>query len=202
MSTAVPVTTTQDQPREAIVEILQNSRQFNSLFVESGETEVIPENEVWYIEDSVTVNGTLTVKGDLITVPLWTYGEPDVAKWEDVTMKGKENARSTYLYVHKPESDGINRFSASGDLLHETDTIRVSVWYPANVEDDPSSDRRARAYRNDLIELFRQYINDNFTDSTFHNLEPVDATDFRHQNQSRQSDHHIYSVALEVERLT
>jgi hypothetical protein len=202
MSLAVPVTTTQEHPRETVVTILRNSRQFADLIVESGESETIPANEVWYIEGKVEIEGDLTVNGDLVTAPLWDYGEPLVEKWEDTTMKGKQNASDTYIYVHKPEGDGIDRFSASGDLLNETDSIRLSVWYPGNVNDSPSSDIRAKAYRDNLIDLFRTYMNDNFQNSTFHNIEPTDATDFRHQAIARQTDHYIYGVTVETDRLT
>jgi hypothetical protein len=201
MSLAVPVTTTEEQPRETVVRILKNSRQFGSLYVDKGETVTIPANEVWYIEGTVQVQGTLNVNGDLVTAPLWDHGQPEIARWEETPMKAKQNASEPYIYVHKPAGGSIDRFSASGDLLNEMDTIQLSIWYPGDVDDTPSSQLRAKRYRDNLIDLFRVYMNDNFSNTEFHNIEPTDASDFRHQNNSRQTDHYVYSVTVEADRL-
>jgi len=201
MSKNAVVNSTREHPRDAVFEILDTIIQFDTLTVDSGETVTIPSDEVWAVSNDPTIEGELIIEGGLVQDTIWTYGTPEIAKWEDTTMKGKQNALDTYIYVHKPEGDGIDRFSASGDLLNETDTIRMSIWYPGNVNDSPGSDIRAKAYRDNLIDLFRTYMNDNFQNSTFHNIEPTDATDFRHQNIARQTDHYIYGVTVEVDRL-
>jgi hypothetical protein len=201
MSKNAVVNSTQEHPRDAVFEILDTIIQFDSLTVESGETVTIPSDEVWAVSNDPTIEGELIIEGGLVQDTIWPYGTPEIAKWEDTTMKGKQNASDTYIYVHKPEGDGIDRFSASGDLLNETDTIRLSVWYPGNVNDSPGSDVRAKAYRDNLIDLFQTYMNDNFQNSTFHNIEPTDATDFRHQAIARQTDHYIYGVTVEADRL-
>jgi hypothetical protein len=202
MSIPKAVSTTAEQPRKAIVEIFENLRQFDDLVVESGETETIPSDEVWYVSGDVTVEGDLIINGELVNGTVWTYGEPVVEKYESTSIKAKNNRTETAIYIHKPDSDGIDRFSASQDpLLEQIDTIRLTVWYLGSASDTPPSDKIAKQYRDDIIDIARTYMNDNFTDTTFHNLEPTDATDFRHQNISRQTDHYIYGVTVEVDRL-
>jgi hypothetical protein len=203
MSITRPVSTNAEQPRKAVLEIFENLRQFTDLTVASGETLTIPSDEVWYVSGDVTVEGDLIINGELVNGTVWTHGEPVVEKYENTSIKAKNNRTETALYIHKPASDGIDRFSASQDpLLEQTDTVRLTIWYLGEASDTPPSDEIARQYRDDIIDIARTYMNDNFTETTFHNLEPTDSTDFRHQNITRQTDHYIYGVTVETDRLT
>jgi hypothetical protein len=72
--------------------------------------------------------------------------------------------------------------------------VRLDIWVLGNQSE-------AREYRNRVIDVFQDYMNDNFTRTEFHDVDPQESTDFRHQKVTRQTDHYIYSVEIEFERL-
>jgi len=124
----------------------------------------------------------------------WPDTEPELYLNEEVPHKSKENNADPAIYVHQPTSGPTERFSAEGGTLNEIETVRLDIWVLGNQSE-------AREYRNRVIDVFQDYMNDNFTRTEFHDVDPQESTDFRHQKVTRQTDHYIYSVEIEFERL-
>jgi protein subunit release factor A len=112
---------------------------------------------------------------------------------EDVPPKSRENRADPAIYIYNSD-EGIDRFSANTSDLEETTTIRLDVWTLAGATE-------AKAYRDDIVNTFKQYMRDNYNRTEFLDIEPSDAVDIRQTKISRQTDHYIYSVELEFERL-
>ena len=199
MTIPVNAPTTASDPVDAIYEILSRFKQFEDLVVESGETETIPANEAWYVSGEITIEGELIVEGELINGTVWTLETPEIDYWDDVPHKGKENRANPAIYVHSSGADSIDRFSADKGSTHEIESVLASVWTLGST--DSESRRYARKYRDDLIRIAENYMNDNFGDTEFHNIEPIESNDFRGQHLPRQTDHYIYTVEIEAERL-
>jgi hypothetical protein len=129
----------------------------------------------------------------------WPYADPIIEFSDDVTHKAKENTRDPTLYIRTDGSDSIERFSADGVSFDETATVGIDVWV-LDV-DGATAETAAYEYRTRLLNLFSDYTNDNFDYTEFHNIEPTEATDFRQEHVARQTDHYIYTVTIEVDRL-
>lgn len=123
----------------------------------------------------------------------WTYERPEIDLIEDVPPKARENRVDPAIYIYT-STEGLDRFSANTDDLDETTTIRLDVWTLAGAA-------QAKAYRDDIVNTFKQYMRDNYNRTEFLDIEPSDAVDVRQTKISRQTDHYIYSVELEFERL-
>lgn len=123
----------------------------------------------------------------------WTYERPEIDLIEDVPPKSRENRADPAIYIYNSD-EGIDRFSANTTELEETTTIRLDVWTLAGATE-------AKAYRDDIVTTFKQYMRDNYNRTEFLDIEPSDAVDIRQTKISRQTDHYIYSVELEFERL-
>jgi len=124
----------------------------------------------------------------------WPGDEPEFYLAEEVPMKGRQNNRNTAIYVQLIGGAGLNRYAPTDQTLQEIETVRVDIW---TLEGEST----AREYRNEVINTFRRYMADNFTRTKFHDVQPTDSTDFREQKIARQTDHYIYSVEIEFERL-
>ena len=167
------------------------------LTVGIGRKQTIESGELLAAGD-VTIEGELTVEGELVTDDE-VLDNPVIDFWDSVTQKAKENQTNPAIYVHSSGEEGLNRFSADRGTLEETETVLASVWVLGNSKREAR--KRARQYRNAVVRIFKSYMNDNFRDTEFHNIEPVNATDFRSQHIPRQTDHYIYTVEIEAERL-
>ena len=244
MSTVETVPSAQSDPVDAVKEILEGYRQLQDLRVPEGETETIPENEVWYVYGEIDIEGEVVVNGELINGVLWgtesfdltvrsgrkqtiesgelvaaadvtiegeltVEGElvtdnevldnPVIEFWDSVTHKARENQTNPTIYVHSAGEGGLSRFSADRGTLEESKTVLASVWVLGDSK--RQARKNARQYRDAVVRIFKSYMNDNFRDTEFHNIEPVNATDFRSQHIPRQTDHYIYTVEIETERL-
>lgn len=136
----------------------------------------------------------------LNTISIWPCAKPNVEVAEDVTRKAKENRIEPSLYVYKDGSDDIERFSADGLELSENESVRVDIWILSSCNESPVA-TISREYRNRVVNIMSAYMNDNYTRTEFHGIEPVNSTDFRQQNITRKTDHYIYSVEIETHRL-
>ena len=244
MIPSVNVPSTATDPVDAIHEILSRFKQFDDLVIEAGETETIPENEVWYVYGEIDVEGELVINGGLTNAALWgtesvdltvqsgrkqtiesgelvaagdvtiegeltVEGElvtdnevldnPVIEFWDSVTHKARENQTNPTIYVHSAGEGGLSRFSADRGTLEESETVLASVWVLGDSK--RQARKNARQYRDAVVRIFKSYMNDNFRDTEFHNIEPVNATDFRSQHNPRDTDHYIYTVEIETERL-
>ena len=125
---------------------------------------------------------------------------PEIQPWEDTTMQQKENTTDPTLYVHRPDSDDVTRFDGNSEDMTEDESLRVSAWVIEATETF-TPDELARAYRNDILNLLKSYLRDNYENTEHQFIEPDTATDFRPQNNNRRTDHYIYTVEVDTHRL-
>jgi len=127
----------------------------------------------------------------------WPNDKPDVFRSEEIPQKAKQNNSDPAIYVHKPSSGEIERFSADGIDMTEDESVELHVW----ILDTTNPERSAREYRNEIVNTFAEYTNDNYGNTEFHRIEPTNSTDFRQEHIARQTDHYIYSVEIDTHRL-
>jgi hypothetical protein len=127
----------------------------------------------------------------------WPAAKPDVKRGEAVPWKSRENTTQPRVYVTKPTSDELDRFSADGRDLTEDETVRFDIW----ILDGEHPDELARQYRNQIINRLYKYSNDNYSNTEFQEVQPTNSTDFRAQSSGRQTDHYIYTIEVDWHRL-
>ena len=190
-----------------------------SRLVPPGETSIIPTGESQTVSRTLTVEGELTVEGTLtVMIPTssetdsramakdilesntdWPDSEPIIEYNEDVSHKSKENTQDAAIYIMKRDSDELERFSADFGDLTEDETVTMMIWVLGDSQ--TNSQRLARQYRNEVVNVFRAYMNDNYTNIEFHRAEPSNTTDHRQEHITRQTDHYIYGVEVDTHRL-
>jgi len=123
----------------------------------------------------------------------WTNRKPSIIEsLDESTPKARENEDSDAIYVRGPGLD-IERHSAEGDLFREDGTVDILIY---------SLDKnRSTALKRDVIGFIKEYVNDNFSQTAHHNIEPVSTTDNRQATVARQTDHFVSLVEVSVERL-
>lgn len=131
----------------------------------------------------------------------WPGTRPEIKPIEATTPKTRENTRTPTIYAHKPTADTIDRFSSEGLEYTEGETVELYI-YILETNDETPPRRAAREYRNRVINALSAYLNDNYTRTEFLSIEPVGATDRRGQTTTRQTDHVVYTVEIETQRLT
>ena len=131
---------------------------------------------------------------------LWPGDVPVIKPIEETTPKQRQNTTTPAIYAHKPVADTIERFSADGLDLTEDETVELYI-YILEPEDNTPPGTVAREYRNRVVNILAEYMNDNYSRTEFHSVEPTGATDARASTIARQTDHHVYSVEVETHRL-
>jgi hypothetical protein len=189
-----------------------------SRIVPAGDTSLVVAGETQTVSRTLTVEGELTVEGTLtVMIPTssktdsramakeiletntdWPDADPIIEFNEDVPQKAKENTQDPAIYIMKSVGDELERFSAAFGELTEDETVNMMVWILGDTESE--SNRLARQYRNEIVNIFREYMNDNYTNIEFHRAEPSNTTDFREQSIARQTDHYIYGVEVDTHR--
>jgi len=127
----------------------------------------------------------------------WPDAKPEVKRAESVPWKSRENTIKPRIYVQKPTSDELDRFSADGSDLTEDETVRFDIW----IVDGDNPAELARQYRNQVVNRLYKYSNDNYSNTEFQYIQPTNSTDFRAQTSSRQTDHYIYTIEVDMHRL-
>ena len=80
----------------------------------------------------------------------WPNDKPDVFRSEEIPQKAKQNNSDPAIYVHKPSSGEIERFSADGIDMTEDESVELHVW----ILDTTNPERSARDYRNERVNTF------------------------------------------------
>jgi len=124
----------------------------------------------------------------------WSNRKPSlIESMEQTSPKGRENRQDDAIYVRGPGID-IERFSADPDDLMEDGTAEILIY---------SLDRtRLTTHTRDVIDFLRGYMNDNYEDTVFHNIVPTATTDNRQAKITRQTNHFVSLVEVELHRLS
>jgi len=184
-------------PVDALHDIFTNTRQFTDLVIESGTTETVPEDEVWIINGELTVEGTLIVEGELLNADYFASGLPDIYKLHETTPAGRENQQGDALYILESAGTDLNRFGVFPNQRDsQTEDGHVQCYlYSLN-------EQRVKTQAQDVVAYLRVYISDNYSKSNFLNIEPTNISDRRASSIARQTDHYVYVVDIQTERLS
>lgn len=142
----------------------------------------------------------------------WSFGNPEIQRWEDSTIQQKENKTTPTIYLHRPDADDVNRFDGNSEDMTEDESLRASIWVledadgsnfdlEFNVNFGQTAEQLARSYRNDVLNILKAYLRDNYENTEHQFLEPDTSTDFRPQTNHRRTDHYIYTVEVDAHRL-
>jgi len=150
---------------------------------------------------SVSTNATEAVEAVyeiLDNTTTWTNAAPDVFyMWEIPTSeKGPGADMPPQIYVWELVDMSITKFSADGDLTNEVHTVMAQIWLLKD-----SDETLIREYQRDIIDLFTEYYSDVRSRTTFVELRPISAADFREQSIPAASDYFINEVEIEAAKL-
>jgi hypothetical protein len=123
----------------------------------------------------------------------WTNTTPEIYRMDETTPKGRENTQADSIYVRATATTELDRFSADPESQTENAGVDMLIYSLDNT--------RAKTLGEDLKALFQGYMNDNFTDTNWHNIEPTNITDTRGARVARQTDHYVFIVEVDLERL-
>lgn len=125
-----------------------------------------------------------------------TTQDPAVFKWWDreQSERGPGQGMPPELYVSSLTGAEINRMSADGALLQEEPT--VEVWVYTLHESDTAQLAR------DVIQFLSEYMDDQEQRGPFVDVVPSNVEDFREQKLRQKTDHFVYQVEVECERLS
>lgn len=127
---------------------------------------------------------------------VWTLDDPTVWTWWDRSQseRGPGQGQPAELYAWAPGGFELSRVSADGDVLDETGA--VEVW--AYTLDEAATAQYAR----DVIQFISQYIDSNEQFSEFRDIQPSAVEDFREQKLRDITDHFVYNVEIQMQRLS
>lgn len=128
----------------------------------------------------------------------WTNTPPEVFyMWEIPTSeKGPGADMPPHIYVWEPLDMSVAKFSADGDLTNEVHTVMAQIWLLKTADHT-----LIREYQRDIIDLFAEYYSDVRSRTTFVELRPISAADFREQSIPAASDYFINEVEIEAAKL-
>ncbi len=126
----------------------------------------------------------------------WTNDPPSVKNYWDVPNSEKQSMGvdlPTRIYVWSPTSTQLPQFSADGNLFDRQSTAEMQIW-----------DYDAQAileYQSDVVQLLSDYFADTTERTQFVDIRPVNASDFREQNNPKQDEPYIVSVEVSLRAL-
>lgn len=182
-------------PVDSIVAILQNNRQFEDLVVPEGDTETIPEDEIWYVSGEIEINGELIINGRVINGEIYRVGKPVVFRHDDTTPQGRENEGRDAAYVMDATSAQFDRFGVEPDTQDEqTADADVSILVKSLTEGN------ARVIAEDIRALLASFMSDNYTETAWHHIAPSQIIDNRAGRITRQTSHFDFIVETTLHR--
>jgi hypothetical protein len=123
----------------------------------------------------------------------WTDAKPDrIGYLWDFDQQDRTSYPNTALYVWSPTSGTITKFSADGNHMLEDFTIEILVMSLDPLE--------ARQYARDTVQYLSQYYNAG-DETDFYTIAPSELADIRNEKIPRQTDHYLFSVQVDPQRL-
>ena len=123
----------------------------------------------------------------------WSNSTPEIYRLDETTPKARENNQDDAIYVRATASNELERFSADPQEQTENAGVDILVY--------SLDESRAITLSQDLKRLFREYMNDNFEQTNWHDIEPTNVTDTRGSRIARQTNHYVFIVEVALERI-
>ena len=127
---------------------------------------------------------------------VWSTETPEVYLWEERSQdeRGPGQGMPPELYVSQLTGGPIERISADGVLFRETPTCEIWVYSL----DDTETAQLAR----DVISYMSEFMDNQEANSPFVDMQPSNVEDYREQKLRKVTQHYIYEVEIEMEKLT
>ena len=123
----------------------------------------------------------------------WTNTKPNILRLDDSTPKGRENEQDDTIYIRSTATVDLDRFSA--DPVEQTEDASVDILVYT------LDDTRGKDHTRDILEFMRDFMNDNFEQTGWHDIQPTNVTDTRGSRIERQTNHFVFVVEVELERI-
>jgi hypothetical protein len=127
----------------------------------------------------------------------WTNAVPEIYRYSETTTKGRENEANDAVYVLSLGGTSLDRFGVEpGTQDNQQEDGQVQVLCASLTEGN------AQDMSQNVTNIIRDYMSDNYTSTNMHYLEPTDIVDSRAQKIARMTDHFVYLVEIETKRTT
>lgn len=126
----------------------------------------------------------------------WSTETPEVYLWEERSQdeRGPGQGMPPELYVSQLTGAPLERFSADNDLLLDEPTCEIWVYSLDSTETE--------ALARDVISYMSAFMADKMEHSEFTDIVPSNVEDYREQKLRKVTQHFIYEVEIQMERLT
>jgi hypothetical protein len=127
----------------------------------------------------------------------WTNTIPEIYEYQETTVKGRENEANDAVYILSLGGTSLDRFGVEpGTQDNQQEDGQVQVLCASLTKGN------AQDMSQNVTNIIREYMSDNYTSTNMHYLEPTDIVDSRAQKIARMTDHFVYLVEIETERTT
>lgn len=140
--------------------------------------------------DTDPVDTVIQLLKDAATFDLWSQPTPDIQHHDQIPIseKGPGDGQPAQVYVWQPTDSTIEQLTADGRFLDTDNTVEVQIW---------SLDRQeVTEYREDVVDIFGDYLDDQQGISEFLTLPPSASRDYRADKRARRTDHYIQTVEI------
>lgn len=126
----------------------------------------------------------------------WTLTTPSVYRWHERSERERGPGQGQPLELHcwMPTTSTLTRMSADRETLQEDSTVEIHVMSL----DEGETITTAR----DVIHILSEYMDEQQTNTNYVDFQPSSVEDFREAKLSERTDHYVYVVECELERLT
>jgi len=110
---------------------------------------------------------------------------------------GRENQRTDAAYILESAGTELNRFGVTPgtqDAQTEDGQVQIYVYSLDN--------QSAKITAQEIVAYLREFLSDNYFGTNFLNIEPTNISDRRASSIARQTDHYVYVVDIQTERLS
>jgi len=120
-----------------------------------------------------------------------------IYRLDETTPAGRQNERQNALYVLESTGVDLNRFGinpGTQDLQTEDGQVQIYIYSLTQSE--------AKTTAQETVSHLRGFLSDNYSQTNFLNIEPNNISDRRASSIARQTDHFVYVVDIQTERLS
>jgi hypothetical protein len=161
-----------------------------------GDLRVQGELDVGSFSSSRDPVNTVVAVLDAKTDTDFTNSKPVVFRYDETTVRGRENEADDAVYVVSLGGTTLTRFGVTPgaeDTQQEEGQLQIMCT--------SLTQQNALDIAEDVTGILRGLQSDNFDTINHHRIEPTDITDNRAQQIARMTDHFIYVVEVATERL-
>jgi len=143
------------------------------------------------------MNPTDAIINTLEDAPESAFSEPlEIYRHDEVAPKNRENNPTPSAYVFESTGLEINRLGITpGEPDSQTQDGGVFIRIYALTEDT------AKTLSAEVFAYFKQFLDDNYTETDFLNFEISSISDARASRISRQTRHYVFEIEVQTERL-